>query len=256
MDIKGLKFGYDRKNILLSDLSARLRKGKITSVIGPNGCGKSTLLHLLTKLNKPMGGSILVDGREIGQLKGKEFARKAASVCQINDGEEDITAEELVRYGRTPYKRSFEPLNAADERVVDDALRETGLAAMRFKKLSNMSGGERQRVYIAMALCQQPEILFLDEPTSYLDIYYQIEVLDIVKRINREKGITVIMVLHDINQALHTSDDVLVMKAGAVVAFGRAEAVIDRTLIRKVYGVDTEALVNSDGKIYYVAKET
>lgn len=256
MDINNIRFGYDKKNILIADLSANIRKGKITSIIGPNGCGKSTLLGLLTKLNKPFVGSILIDGQEIGTLKGKAFAKKVASVFQINDGNRDLTVEEFVSYGRTPHKSGFGSLSAEDDKIIAESLTETGLYDMREKRLCNMSGGERQRVYIAMALCQQPEILFLDEPTSYLDMYYQIEVLEIVKRINAERGITVIMVLHDVNQALRYSDDIIVMHDGAIVTSGLAKETVDEKLIADVYGVECRRLNALDGTDYFLPFRT
>lgn len=256
LEIRNLVFGYDKRNILLSQFNATVGRGKITSVIGPNGCGKSTLLSLLTKVNRPYGGSILIDGQAIASLKGKAFARKVASVFQINDGDRDLTVEEFVAYGRTPHKNSFTGLNGQDERIIDEAIAQTGLTSLRNKKLMNMSGGERQRVYIAMALCQQPQILFLDEPTSYLDMYYQIEVLDIVRKINREKGITVVMVLHDINQALGYSDNVIVMKDGGIVASGAVSEVVNGELLRKVYGVDCIKLCDGSGKTYFMPVKT
>lgn len=256
MEVKHISFGYDKKSMLVSNLSANIAKGGITSVIGPNGSGKSTLLSLLTKLNKPFGGSILIDGREIGMIKGKSFAKKVACVFQINDGNRDLTVEEFVSYGRTPYKNGFGSLSEEDDKIIADAIADTGLSGMKDKRLCNMSGGEMQRAYIAMALCQQPEILFLDEPTSYLDMYYQIEVLEIIKRINREKGITVIMVLHDINQALRYSDDIIVMKDGAIMASGAANKIIDEKLIVRVYGVECRRLNMPDGLDYFLPFKT
>ncbi|MDE6551293.1 MAG: ABC transporter ATP-binding protein [Clostridia bacterium] len=256
MDINHVKFGYDKKNILITDLSANIGKGKITSIIGPNGCGKSTLLSLLTKLNKPQCGNILIDGQEIGLLKGKAFAKKVASVFQINDGNRDLSVEEFVSYGRVPHKSGFGSLSSDDDAIIAQSLEDTGLANMKDKRLCNMSGGERQRVYIAMALCQQPEILFLDEPTSYLDMYYQLEVLEIVKKINRDKGITVIMVLHDVNQALSYSDDIIVMKDGAIVTSGAANDIVNEKLIADVYGVECRRLNVYEGLDYFLPIKT
>jgi len=254
VEINNVVFSYDRRCPFIDGLNAVIEKGRVTVIIGPNGCGKSTLLSLLTRLRRPSGGSIVLDGREINSVRGRDYAKKVAGVYQINDGNAEITAEEFVAFGRTPYKGRFSPLSDGDRAIVERALRETGLADMRDKKLCDMSGGERQRVYIATALCQQPEVLFLDEPTSYLDMYYQLEVLNIVSRINRD-GITVVMVLHDVNQALRCADNVIVMKDGAVVAAGDAKTTITPELLADVYRVRVDTLTGADGLPYYVPAE-
>lgn len=251
MEMTDLKFSYDRRRDVIPGLSAVIAKGKVTSIIGPNGCGKSTLLSLLTKLHRPTGGSIMVDGRELRSIRGREYARIAASVYQINDGDREITAEEFVAFGRTPHKGRFAALTDADREIIDGALRETGLESMRTVKLCDMSGGERQRVYIATALCQQPETLFLDEPTSFLDMYYQLEVLGIVRRANRD-GMTVVMVLHDVNQAIRYSDEVIVMRGGSIVARGDSKTTITPELLADVYNVRVATLRCPDGLPYYL----
>ena len=167
----------------------------------------------------------------------------------------DITVRDLVSYGRLPFKNRFEHINREDEEIINWALKETGLEGMKEKLVMSMSGGERQRAFIAMALVQKPKILFLDEPTTYLDIYHQIEILELVQRLNREHGTTIVMVLHDINQAIKYSDNVVVMKDGALVKEGRANDIINENLIRKVYGV-SGTMEEVNGEPYYVAEKT
>ena len=259
LKVEGIKFSYNKDEEFINDLSVEFKKGKITTILGPNGSGKSTLLSLLCGLNKAKSGKILIEGKDITKLKYKDIAKVIATVHQQNSVPNDITVRDLVGYGRLPFKKRFEHTNSDDEEIINWALKETGLEEMEEKLVMSMSGGERQRVFIAMALVQKPKILFLDEPTTYLDIYHQIEILEVVKslneRLNREHGTTIVMVLHDINQAIKYSDNVVVMKDGALIMEGRANDIINENLIRKVYGVSgTIGKVN--GKAYYVAEKT
>lgn len=255
LKVEGIKFSYNKDEEFINDLSVEFKKGKITTILGPNGSGKSTLLSLLCSLNKAKSGKILIEGKDITKLKYKDIAKVIATVHQQNSVPNDITVRDLVGYGRLPFKKRFEHTNSDDEEIINWALKETGLEEMEEKLVMSMSGGERQRVFIAMALVQKPKILFLDEPTTYLDIYHQIEILELVERLNREHGTTIVMVLHDINQAIKYSDNVVVMKDGALIMEGRANDIINENLIRKVYGVSgTIGKVN--GKAYYVAEKT
>ncbi|MDR3292496.1 MAG: ABC transporter ATP-binding protein [Clostridiales bacterium] len=254
MRIENIKFGYDKKKNVLDGVSCAFRKGKVTSIIGPNGCGKSTLLGLCTRLYKPFSGAVFLDGRDIAEYGGKEFAKKAASVYQLNEVfSSDITVRALVSYGRTPHKKMFEPLNDRDEKIIDYAIEKTGLKEFENRRAAALSGGERQRVFLATALAQEPEILFLDEPTSFLDIYYQLEIMEIVRAVNREKGVTVVMVLHDINQAVKYGDDILVMKDGRVAASGEAKTTVTSALIKDVFGVDAELVSKENGETLFAA---
>ena len=255
LKVEGIKFSYNKDEEFINDLSVEFKKGKITTILGPNGSGKSTLLSLLCGLNKAKSGKILIEGKDITKLKYKDIAKVIATVHQQNSVPNDITVRDLVGYGRLPFKKRFEHTNSDDEEIINWALKETGLEEMEEKLVMSMSGGERQRVFIAMALVQKPKILFLDEPTTYLDIYHQIEILELVERLNREHGTTIVMVLHDINQAIKYSDNLAVMKDGALVKEGRANDIIDKNLIMKVYGVSgTMGKVN--GESYYVAEKT
>ena len=178
---KNIEFSYDNKEFI-KNLNINIPKGKITTILGPNGSGKSTLLSILCTLNKPKNGQIYIENALTNNLKCKEIAKKIATVYQHNSTPEDITVEQLVSYGRVPHKSYFQKNNKDDEEIINWAIEVTGLKNLKNKYVMNLSGGERQRVFIALALAQKPKILFLDEPTTYLDIFHQIEVLELAKK--------------------------------------------------------------------------
>jgi iron complex transport system ATP-binding protein len=244
MEIHNVVFSYDKKTDQLKGVSGSVPKGKITTIIGPNGCGKSTLLGVMSGNHLPGGGQAVLDGKAIHHYKPKELARKLAVVHQQNGAPSDMTVERLVAYGRMPYRTMFGGDREEDERAVDWALSCTNLEAKRKLPIDRLSGGERQRVWVAMALAQKTPILFLDEPTTYLDIYYQLEMLEFIRELNRKHGLTIVMVLHDINQAIRYSDRIIAMKDGRIVAAGEPEDVITERAIREIYGV--EAIVRRE----------
>ena len=239
MEIKKIVVSHDGKTRHLNAVSTQLPKGKITTIIGPNGCGKSTLLSVMSRHHKPLEGKVMLENRDLVEYKPKEFAKKFAIVYQQNDIPTDLTVEKLVMYGRMPYSSMFKKRATEDEEAVTWALTCTNLLGKRHHDLSALSGGERQRVWIAMALAQKTEILCLDEPTTYLDIYYQLELMELVKQLNEQYGLTIVMVLHDINQAIRYSDHIILMKAGQIIAEGVPREVITREVIREVYGVNS-----------------
>ena len=239
MEIKQVVVSHDGKTRHLNDVSIQLPKGKITTIIGPNGCGKSTLLNVMSRNHKPIEGQVMLENRDLVEYKPKEFAKKFAIVYQQNDIPTDLTVEKLVMYGRMPHTSMFKKSTAEDEEAVTWALTCTNLIGKRHHDLSALSGGERQRVWIAMALAQKTEILCLDEPTTYLDIYYQIELLELVNQLNEKYGLTIVMVLHDINQALRYSDHIILMKDGRIIAEGAPREVITKEVIKDVYGVNS-----------------
>lgn len=245
---KDLYFSYDKDKSFITKLNVEIEKGKITTILGPNGSGKSTLLSIFAGLNKPTSGEVSINGKSINSLKQKELAREIAIVHQQNTVPSDITVKELVAYGRIPHKKYFQGNNESDDEIIEWAIKRTGLEKLKDKAVMGMSGGERQRAFIAMSLAQKSEILFLDEPTTYLDIYHQIEILELVKELNDEEDLTVVMVLHDINQAIKYSDNVIVMKSGQVIASGNANKVINMSLLNNVY--------NIGGFISEIEKET
>lgn len=247
MEIKELNFQYKNSPPIIQGLSTSFAEGKITTIIGPNGSGKSTLLGLMARNYTPNAGQILIDGRELQTLKGKELARLLAVVHQQNDAPYDLTVERLVSYGRMPYRTMFSQETDEDRQAVDWALECTKLTEFRSRRLNELSGGQKQRAWIAMALAQKTSILFLDEPTTFLDIFYQIELLDLVKELNEVHGLTIVMVLHDVNQAVRYSDYIKVVKNGKLIAEGEPEDVMTSELMVSVY--DVQAVVRKDEEV-------
>lgn len=238
MEIKGVVVSHDGLKHHLNGVTTAINKGKITTVLGPNGCGKSTLLSVMARNNKPLQGFAKLNNRDLIDYNQKEFARKLAIVYQQNEIPEDLTVEKLVRFGRMPYSTLFKHDTKEDNEAIEWALTCTNLLEKRHNDLHALSGGERQRVWIAMALAQKTEILCLDEPTTYLDIYYQIELLELVKQLNKEYNLTIVMVLHDINQAIQYSDHIIIMKNGKIIAEGEPKAIITADLMKEVYEVN------------------
>lgn len=247
MEVRNLSFAYG-KNRVLKDISFRIKEGGITTIMGANGCGKTTLFSLMTRNLYPRRGDIFLKGKNIQNLGLKEFARRVSIVHQYNTSSDDITVERLVSFGRTPHMKMMRGRSEEDERLIRWAMEVTNVEKYRDREISRLSGGQRQRVWIAMALAQNTKILFLDEPTTYLDIRYQIEILELVKKLNREFGITIIMVLHDINQAIYFSDCVIGLKDGLVEMEGDPQEVITRESIRSLYGIELDVTVIGEKK--------
>ena len=249
--VKDLSFAYGKQKVL-DDLALTLHEGTITTLIGANGCGKSTLFNLMTKNLKPDSGEIFLRDKNIADLKLKEFAREAAIVHQYNTAPMDISVEKLVSYGRTPYHTmGLSPDPKEDEEKVRRALEITHTYKHKDKPVSELSGGQKQRVWIAMALAQDTRVLFLDEPTTYLDIRYQLQILKLIRQLNREYGITIVMVLHDINQSLYYSDEIVAMKDGKMIAHGLPEEILTGELVREVYDVNLD-IRTVDGKPFVI----
>lgn len=235
--VKDVSFSYG-KNQILKGASLEIPKGKITTILGANGCGKSTLFSLMTRNLTPDRGRIFLGKKNISNLRLNEFALKAAIVHQYNTAADDMTVERLVSFGRTPHLGLMGIQGDEDEKYVEWAMEVTNITEYRDREISRLSGGQRQRVWIAMALAQGTEILFLDEPTTYLDIRYQIEILELVRKLNREYGMTIIMVLHEINQAIYFSDRIIGLCQGKVLIQGKPDEVITSESIRELYGIE------------------
>lgn len=233
---------------ILQDLSLDFAAGRRTAIVGPNGAGKSTLLRAVAGLNHDYTGSICLDGQEIRQLARQHMARKLAILPQGAAAPPDTTVGQLVDYGRFPYRSWFRTSDAkADREAVTWAMQVTKVTEFRDRQVQSLSGGERQRAFLAMALAQQPETLLLDEPTTYLDIAHQLEVMKIVTTINETYGMTVIMVLHDINHALQYADEIAVLKDKHIVAQGAPETVLTVEMLAQVFGVRADIFTNRQG---------
>lgn len=251
IEVRGLEFFYG-KNKVLNDIFIKFDEGKITTIMGANGCGKSTLFSLITKNLYPKKGNIYLKGRNIQNITLKDFAKKVAIVTQYNTISDDVTVKDLVSFGRTPYKKLMQGNTKNDEEIIYNAMKITGILQYKDKEVSKLSGGQRQRVWIAMALAQDTKILLLDEPTTYLDIRYQIEILELVKKLNREYNITIIMVLHDINQAIAYSDRIIGLKDGEAIIDGIPHKVINENSINELYGINLK-VASIDGMPFVMA---
>ena len=233
--------GYGAEPVV-RDLSLAIPDGKVTTIIGPNGCGKSTLLRTMARLLSPTSGRVVLDDRPLDAIPTREIATRMALLPQSPVAPEGLLVRDLVGRGRHPHQRWFRQWSPQDEDVVDAALAMTDTLDLRDRPLDQLSGGQRQRAWIAMTLAQDTELMLLDEPTTYLDLAHQVEVLDLVTRLNRERGRTVAMVLHDLNLAARYSDLIVVMKAGVVVEQGSPTDVFTPHLLRAVFGLDADVL--------------
>lgn len=234
----GLSAGYDGKEIL-KGLDLTIPTGRITVIVGANACGKSTFLRTLSRLLTPTKGHVLLDGRSIHRTPARQLARTLGLLPQAPIAPEGITVADLVSRGRHPHKSLFSRWTRKDDEAVDGALTATRTFDLAERPVDELSGGQRQRVWIAMALAQETEILLLDEPTTFLDINHQIEVLDLLTDLNRERGTTVVMVLHDLNLAARYADDLVAMAGGRIHAFGTPEEVLTEDMVRDVFGLES-----------------
>ena len=236
LSAKDLTIGYDRKTIS-EHLDLDVPDGRFTAIIGPNACGKSTLLRALSRLLKPWGGEVLLDGRNINSRPAKEVARHLGLLPQSSIAPDGIAVAELVARGRFPHQKLIRQWTAEDEAAVVAAMAATGVTELSGELVDTLSGGQRQRVWVTMVLAQQTPIVLLDEPTTFLDIAHQIELLELCVRLNREQDTTMVAVLHDLNQACRYADHIVVMKAGRIVEQGDPRAVVTAELIEEVFGL-------------------
>lgn len=236
LEVKNINFGY-RDSLVLKDISFNIKPGSFVSIIGPNGSGKSTLLKTLNSLYIPKNGNVLLYEKDILSYKKRDLAKKIALVPQDTNIDYDFTVEDIVMMGRHPYKHRFEGENEDDYKIVNESLNLTNTLGLKDSIINEISGGERQRVVIAKALAQRPDILLLDEPTSNLDINHQMDVLNLLKKLNKENGLTVILVVHDINLACRYSDEIILLYKGDILGIGDPEHVVTADNIEKAYDI-------------------
>ena len=248
IELQHIHFSYPGQPALLQDINARFAEKKITTILGPNGCGKSTLLQIACRLLKPSSGQILLRGQDIHTMKSKELARQVALLSQTHRPPE-ITVEDLVAYGRYPHQKYGQGLSQQDRVIINHALRQVKADDYRERMLGSLSGGQRQRAYIAMALAQDTDIIFLDEPTTYLDINIRFEIMELIRSLN-QAGKTIIMVLHDLNLALEYSDYIFLMENGQIRTEGTPQQVIASGLIDEIFHIRTH-IFEEDGQTFY-----
>lgn len=235
--IRKLSYRAGKKKILKS-IDMDMEQGKFYTIIGPNGCGKSTVIKAIAN-QIDYTGSIEIFGQDRKAIKTSEFAQKVALMMQFNHTVEHISVKEMIAYGRYPYKNIFAKINKDDNAIIEKAIRLCSLQKIKHQELNTLSGGEKQRVFLAMCLAQEPELLILDEPTNHLDVKYQYELLNVVKKINKETGLTVICVLHDLNQAIKYADFMYVMNEGRIIDKGAPQDIISKKLIKEVFEIDS-----------------
>lgn len=241
LEARGLTLGYGDRTVI-RDLDLQLPAGKITVIVGSNGCGKSTLLKSMARLLDPQGGTVVLDGRDIHRLPTKEVARLLGLLPQSPLAPEGIVVSDLVGRGRHPHQRAFARWSQADDQAVADALRVTGTEDLADRPVDELSGGQRQRVWIAMALAQQSDLLLLDEPTTFLDVAHQVEVLDLLTDLNRRAGTTIAMVLHDLNLAARYADHLVAVHDGTVFAQGVSPEVLTEAMVAQVFGLQSRVI--------------
>ncbi len=233
---ENLTLGYGKKTVA-QDLNVSIPDGHFTAIIGPNGCGKSTLLRTLSRLMTPLAGSVYLDGEQIQRYASKEVARRIGLLAQNATTPGDITVQELVARGRYPHQPLFTRWRKEDEAAVTRAMQATGITDLAAQSVDTLSGGQRQRAWIAMVLAQETAIMLLDEPTTWLDISHQIDLLELLSELNRTQGYTLAAVLHDLNQACRYATHLIALRDGKIVAEGAPKAIVTPGLIEQIYGM-------------------
>jgi len=240
--------------LIINDLSISVAAGKILSIVGPNGSGKSTLLKALSRNLKPSTGTINLFGVDIQSYSAQKLACQVAVLHQAAQAPGDLTVRNLVEYGRFPYQKWWKTKNKDDDEIVETALIDTGLIKLADRLVNSLSGGEQQRAWIAMTLAQRPQILLLDEPTTYLDVAHQLEIMDLIADLNKKQGITIVMVLHDLNHAAQYSDTIAVLQQGKLYSLGNPQQIITPVMLRDIFGVAADIWLADDGRLLCLAK--
>lgn len=247
LKVNNLKLEYDY-NVIVEDISFNIKKNTITTIIGPNGCGKSTILKAISRTKKPTRGNVYLEGNDIRTIVPKIISQQMSVLPQSPSVPDDFSVRDLISFGRYPYLDWMGKLSKKDYEIVDWAISETKLENLQHRRMSTMSGGERQRAWIAMALAQQPNILLLDEPTTYLDISHQFELLELIRRLNKKMNITIVMVLHDLNQAARYSDNIIVIKDHKKYLEGTPEDIIKKSVLEDVFNIRVKVIYDEENK--------
>ncbi|GAA3099795.1 iron complex transport system ATP-binding protein [Kribbella aluminosa] len=230
--------------VVIPDLSLEIEEGAVTSLVGRNGCGKSTLLRCIGRLLDQRSGRVLLDGKEIATIPSRTLAQQLAILPQGPTAPEGMTVMDLVEHGRYPHRQFLGIKSDEDRQTVAWALDQTGMTDLAHRPLERLSGGQRQRAWIAMALAQDTRIILLDEPTTFLDVAYQLELMELLRRLNHEHGTTILMVLHDLNQAAAYSDRMVAVRGGDVYANGRPDEVLTQDMVRDVFGIESDVIAD------------
>lgn len=236
---KDLNISYGNLDIV-KDLNLEIPNGKITTIIGANGCGKSTILKTIARILQPKSGDIFINDKNIKDQSSKELAKTMAVLPQSPQAPSGLTVEELISYGRFPHQKGFGKMKKEDKDIVSWALEATGISEFRDRKIEALSGGQRQRAWIAMALAQQTDILVLDEPTTYLDLAHQLEVLNLLEELNKKHGTTIVMVIHELNNAARFADHMIGVKKGKIACQGSAYEVMTKENLKELFNIDAE----------------
>ena len=249
LSAKDISFEVSGKKIL-NNITYTFAENKRTAIIGSNGAGKSTLLKILCLLNKKFTGTVTINGDDIKGINRNKLAKMIAILPQEKDVPNDVTVKQLTSYGRFPYRNLFKSSDPKlDKEAIEWALMITNLGELADRQVSTLSGGERQRAWLAMVLAQRPQILLLDEPTTYLDIRHQLEVMKIITEVNKSSGMTIIMVLHDINHVRMFTDEVIIIKDSQIFASGEPKEILTASVISEVFGIKAETFINEKGEV-------
>lgn len=241
VSVEQLDIAYE-ETLIVKEMDLKIPRGRITTIIGPNGCGKSTVLKAMGRLLKAKNGTVYLNGTDISTLPTKEVAKQMAILPQTPTAPSGLTVGQLVAYGRFPHQSGFGKLSKEDKRIISWALQETKLSELEHREVDTLSGGQRQRVWIAMALVQQTDLILLDEPTTYLDLAHQLEVLELLYELNRNQEVTIVMVLHDLNLAARFSDYMVAVRNGTVMEHGTPERVMTVQTLRDVFSIDANIM--------------